>query len=135
MLRAEPRVLFGAQTLVPDLAGWREERFVAPEKGPLLVAPDWVCEILSPSTARHDRFRKLPIYGREGVQHAWLIDPVLRTLEVLRIESGAWLIVGLHQKNDRVRAEPFEALEIDMAQIWGAATDETAEDTEVINEG
>lgn len=132
VLLPEPRVSFGGQTLVPDLAGWRQERFVEPEKGPILVAPDWICEILSPSTARHDRICKLPIYGREGVQHAWLIDPVQRTLEVLRVESGAWQIVGLHQKNDKVRAEPFEALEIDMAQIWGASADE---DDEVINEG
>jgi Uma2 family endonuclease len=114
-------ILFGEQTLVPDLAGWRQERFVEPKKGPILVAPDWICEILSPSTARHDRIRKLPIYARHEVRHAWLIDPVLRTLEVLRLEAGTWSIVGLYEKDEKIRAEPFEAIEIELSQIWGVA--------------
>jgi len=118
----EPRILFGEQTLCPDLAGWHQERFVEPPKGPVLVSPDWVCEILSRSTERHDRIRKLPIYARHEVRYAWLIDPVLRTLEVLRLEAGTWLIVGLHEKSDKIRAEPFEAIEIDLSQIWGVAS-------------
>lgn len=119
VLLGEPRIIFGVQTLVPDLAGWRQERFVEPRKGPLLVAPDWICEILSPSTERHDRVKKLPIYARHEVRHAWLIDPVLRTLEVLRLEAGSWVIVGAHQEDEKVRAEPFDAVEIDLAQLWG----------------
>lgn len=127
ILRAEPRILFGSQTLVPDLAGWRSERFAAPRKGPLLVAPDWICEILSPSTERHDRIRKLPIYARHEVRHAWLVDPVLRTLEVLRLEAGTWAIVGLYEKDEKIRAEPFEAIEIDLSQIWGVASPDEEE--------
>lgn len=124
VLRAEPRILFGAQTtLSPDLAGWRQERYAALRKGPLQITPDWVCEILSPSTARYDRVHKLPIYARNGVQHAWVIDPVLRTLDVLRLESGSWVIVGIHERNDKVRAEPFGEIEIDLTQIWGPSTD------------
>jgi len=127
VLRAEPRILFGEQTLSPDLAGWRQERFVVRRKGPHLVAPDWLCEVLSPSTEQHDRINKLPIYARHGVRHAWLIDPLLRTLEVLRLEAGTWLIVGLHQNEDKVRAEPFEAIEIDLSEIWGEAPAEEGE--------
>lgn len=121
VLRVEPRIQFGSQSLVPDLAGWRQERFAAPRKGPLQIAPDWICEILSPSTARHDRVRKLPIYAEHEVRHAWLIDPALRTLEVLRLESGAWMIVSAHEEDEKVRAEPFDAVEVDLAQLWGEA--------------
>lgn len=121
VLRAEPRILFGAQSLVPDLAGWRQERFIAPRKGPMQIAPDWICEILSPSTARHDRVRKLPIYAEHEVRHAWLIDPALRTLEVLRLEAGAWMIVSAHEEDEKVRAAPFEAVEVDLAPLWGEA--------------
>lgn len=121
VLRAEPRILFGEQALSPDLAGWRRDRFVARRKGPHVVAPDWLCEILSPSTEQHDRIRKLPIYARHGVRHAWLVDPLLRTVEVLRLEAGVWLIVGLHQNDDKIRAEPFEAIEIDLSEIWAEA--------------
>lgn len=125
----EPRILFGAQTtLSPDLAGWRRERYAAPRKGPLQVTPDWICEILSPSTARYDRVRKLPIYAQNGVSHAWVIDPVLRTLDVLRLESGSWVIVGIYERNDKVRAEPFGEIEIDLSQVWGPSSDD--EETE-----
>ncbi|HEX2224570.1 MAG TPA: Uma2 family endonuclease, partial [Thermoanaerobaculia bacterium] len=105
---------------VPDLAGWRRERFVSPPKGPYTVAPDWICEVLSPSTERDDRVRKLPIYAREGVAHAWLLDPELRTLEVLRLHEGSWLIAAVYEGGDKVRAEPFEAIEMDLGLIWGS---------------
>lgn len=118
---AEPRIRFDAQTLVPDLAGWRKERYEAPRKGPFQVPPDWICEILSPSTGRDDRSRKLPIYARSGVQHAWLLDPLQRSLEVFRRQDGVWLLLGVYG-DEKVRAEPFEAVEIDLLQIWGEAT-------------
>lgn len=108
------RLQLDAQTILrPDLAGWRRENFRA--------APDWICDILSPSTARHDRVRKLPIYAEHEVRHAWLIDPALRTLEVLRLEAGAWMIVSAHEEDEKVRAEPFDAVEVDLAQLWGEA--------------
>lgn len=106
------RLRLDAQTVLrPDLAGWRRENY--------RTAPDWICEILSPSTAGYDRVRKLPIYASHEVHHAWLIDPLLRTLEVLRLEGGAWVIVGAFQEGEKVRAEPFDAVEIDLAQLWG----------------
>lgn len=119
IILAEPKIRFGSQILVPDLAGWRRERFVSPRKGPYTVIPDWLCEILSPSTMRFDRFTKVPIYAREGVQHVWLLDPVAQTLEVLRLHEGSWLIAAVHEGSEKVRAEPFEAVEIDLSLIWG----------------
>ncbi len=114
----EPRIQLDPQVLVPDLAGWRKERYEAPRKGPFQVPPDWICEILSPSTGRDDRGRKLPIYARNCVQHAWLLDPLQRSLEVFRRQDEAWLLLGVYG-DEKVRAEPFEAVEIDLMQIWG----------------
>jgi Uma2 family endonuclease len=118
ILLVEPKIRFGADLLVPDLAGWRRERFIPIRKGPYTVAPDWICELLSPSTARTDRVRKLPVYAREGVSYAWILDPTLRTLEALRLRDGKWLILGVFQKADKVRVEPFEALELDLSLLW-----------------
>jgi Uma2 family endonuclease len=132
VILVEPKIRLGSDLLVPDLAGWRRERFVPIRKGPYTVAPDWVCELLSPSTARTDRVRKLPIYAREKVAYAWILDPGLRTLEVLRLQDGKWLIVAVFQRNDKVRAEPFAAVELDLSLLWGdlppEEADEEAED-------
>jgi Uma2 family endonuclease len=114
----KPLVRLGRDLLVPDLAGWRRERFVPIRKGPYTVSPDWVCELLSPSTARVDRVQKMPAYARAGISYAWILDPTLRTLEVLRLQDGRWLILGVHQKQDKVRAEPFEAVELDLSLLW-----------------
>jgi len=78
----------------------------------------WVCEVLSPSTAGLDRVRKLAVYAREQVEHAWLIDPIAHTLEVLRRDGTHWLIVGSHAGGEVVRAEPFDAIELDLAALW-----------------
>ena len=82
------------------------------------LAPDWVCEVLSPSTTRIDRGRKLRIYARAGVPHAWLVNPQDRTLEVLRLRDGAWTIVAVWEDAAVVRAEPFEAMELDLGPFW-----------------
>lgn len=106
--------------LVPDLAGWRHERLASVPAAPAItVAPNWICEVLSPPTARLDRIRKLPQYSRHHVEHAWLIDPEVRTLEVFRLESGRWVLVGTFAGNDRVRAEPFDAIELELGSLWG----------------
>lgn len=117
----EPELHLGPDILVPDLAGWRRERLpaIAAEAPYSTLAPDWVCEVLSPSTYRLDRIKKLRIYGREGVRHAWLVHPGERTLEVLRLESGNWTILATHADDALVRAEPFEAVEIDLLPLWG----------------
>ena len=81
-------------------------------------APDWVCEVISPSTGRTDRVRKMPIYAREKVSHVWLVDPLQRTLEVYRLQGQGWFLVCSHGDSENVRAEPFEALEIDLSRWW-----------------
>lgn len=119
----EPELHLGAKPdiLVPDLAGWRRERIpehFLDEPDALRLAPDWVCEVLSPSTASFDRVRKLPIYLREGVSHAWLIDPELRTLEVFRRHTSGWLLVGTYSWDESVQAEPFDAVQLELAALW-----------------
>jgi hypothetical protein len=115
----EPELRMADDVLVPDLGGWRRERLPTTPTGEYpTVAPDWVCEVLSPSTERIDRAKKLAIYAREGVPHAWLIEPLQQTLEVLRLESGRWSLLTTRSAGDRVRAEPFEALELDLSTLW-----------------
>ena len=116
---AEPELHLGPDVLVPDLAGWRRTRMPrVPETAYFPLAPDWVCEILSPSTASLDRRQKLTIYAREGVGHAWLIDPIARTLEILRLEAGCWTTIVTHAGGATVRAEPFDAIEFNLAEFW-----------------
>ena len=116
----EPEVHFGENVLVPDLAGWRRERLPAlvDDEPYFTIAPDWVCEVVSPSTARLDRTAKLPIYASGRVGHAWLVDPLARTLEVYRLESERWVLAATHAGEARVRAEPFDAIELDLALLW-----------------
>jgi Uma2 family endonuclease len=115
----EPELHLSADVLVPDLAGWRRERVPElPDEAAFTLAPDWVCEVLLPSTGALDRARKLPIYAQERVAHAWLVDPTLRTLEVLRREGSAWLLVATFEGDRRVRAEPFDALDLDLSLLW-----------------
>jgi Uma2 family endonuclease len=115
----EPEISFGGNILVPDLAGWKKERFPIEEPHNWIsVAPDWVCEILSPGTAQVDRVEKMPIYAQHQVSHAWLIDPILKTLEVFRFEPGRWVVLGVYSKSAKVRAEPFSEIELDLGILW-----------------
>ncbi|AGC41857.1 hypothetical protein MYSTI_00507 [Myxococcus stipitatus DSM 14675] len=119
-LLMEPELHFGEDVLVPDLAGWRRER-MTPEMSDapyFTLAPDWVCEVLSPSTAAVDRVKKKCIYAREGVEHLWLVDPRARTLEVLRLSGQHWVELGTYSGDERVRAEPFEVLELELGILW-----------------
>ena len=115
----EPELHLDRDVLVPDLAGWRRGRLPRlPETAYFPLAPDWICEVLSPSTAQLDRAKKLAIYARERVAHAWLIDPLARTLEVLRLEHGRWVILGTHAGSEVVRAEPFAELDLGLDGLW-----------------
>jgi Uma2 family endonuclease len=115
----EPECHLGADVLVPDLAGWRRSRMPElPDAAWFELAPDWVCEVLSPCTARHDRVRKLPIYARHGVGYLWLVDPDQLTLEAYRLSDGHWLLLTSHAEDDVVRAAPFEAVEFDLGKLW-----------------
>jgi len=120
ILLDEPELHLGEDILVPDLAGWRRERMpVFPYEAAFFdLAPDWVGEVLSPSTAKVDRSDKLTIYAREGVRHAWMLDPIARTLEVLRLEGGRWTILAVHGDEIPIRAEPFEAIELSLGSLW-----------------
>jgi Uma2 family endonuclease len=118
----EPELHLGRDILVPDLAGWRDSTLASVGNDPYFtMRPDWVCEVLSPSTERFDRGDKIALYGGAGVQHAWLINPLLRTLEVLRLSPGTpdqWLALGVFRDDAKVRAEPFEVLELDLGMLW-----------------
>jgi Uma2 family endonuclease len=92
-----------------------------PDTAFFAVAPDWVCEILSPSTAVLDRTRKLSIYGREGVAHTWLVDPVARTLEVLAREGDRWVVLDCAGADQVARIPPFDAVELEIGLLWDDA--------------
>ena len=115
----EPELHFGADVLVPDFAGWRTERLpVVPNVAALTLAPDWVSEIISPSTGAVDRGRKMRIYAREGVAHLWLVDPLVRTLEAYRLDGEHWTLAGTLSGDDRVRVEPFATVELALERWW-----------------
>ncbi len=115
----EIEIMLGENLLVPDLTGWRRERFPGlPKENWVSVSPDWVCEILSPSTVRVDKIRKMPVYARYEVPYCWLIDPVSKTLDVFKLESGKWVLQCAFVENDKVRAEPFQEVEIDLGNLW-----------------
>jgi len=119
LIVTEPELHLGEAIVVPDVAGWRRERLAElPDRPWVDLPPDWVCEVLSPSTERIDRGRKLRVYGEAGVAHAWLVKPSDRTLEVLRRREGAWTIVGMWEDGTVVRAEPFEAIELELGRLW-----------------
>ncbi|MDR2155648.1 MAG: Uma2 family endonuclease [Burkholderiaceae bacterium] len=115
----EPELHLDDDVLVPDLAGWRRERMpVLPDTAWFDLAPDWVCEILSPGTARLDRIEKMPIYAAAGVRRLWLIDPLPRTLEAYENQQGNWLRIAAHADQEQVRVPPFDAVAIDLGGLW-----------------
>jgi Uma2 family endonuclease len=118
----EPEVHFlrDSEVAVPDLAGWRRERMPAiPDDHRFEISPDWVCEILSPSTQRRDRIVKLPLYARYEVAFAWLVDPDAHTLEAYELRQGLWVLIASLQETDSVRVPPFDAIEFALADLWG----------------
>jgi Uma2 family endonuclease len=107
------------QVLVPNIAGWRRERMPEiPDVTFVELAPDWVCEISSPSTVALDRTRKRDHYGHAGVSHLWILDPDPATLEVYRMDGDTWRLTLAAAQDVKVRAEPFDAVEIDLAEVW-----------------
>lgn len=117
----EPELHLHGDVLVPDIAGWRRQRMPAlPQGSAFELAPDWACEVLSPSTASFDRTQKLPIYARERVAHVWLVDALLKTLEVLRLDGDGYRIVGAWRGETVVQCEPFESLALNLADLWSA---------------
>jgi len=118
----EPELRLGEDVVVPDLAGWRRERLGdAPGESYRTVSPDWVCEVLSPSTQRHDRVRKMPLYARERVAHVWLVEPVVRTVEAFRLDGDRWVLLGTWGDDDVASIPPFEAVPLELALLWTAS--------------
>lgn len=119
LLLAEPELHLSEDVLVPDLAGWRRERMPEmPRVVGFTLAPDWVCEVLSPSTAELDREKKMKVYAREGVRHLWLVDPLRQMLEVYGLNGDPWAQLGTHTRQDRVRAEPFTPYLLELGVLW-----------------
>jgi Uma2 family endonuclease len=117
----EPELHLGSDVVVPDLSGWRRARMPEYPSAPWFsLVPDWVCEVASPSTERFDRVDKLPVYAHAGVGHVWLVNPITRTIEIYRREGAAWTLVGAHGGDAIVRAEPFEAIELELGRLWDA---------------
>jgi Uma2 family endonuclease len=115
----EPELHLGDDVVVPDIAGWRRERMAdVPEAPWTSLAPDWICEVASPSTERLDRIEKLRIYARVGVTHAWLVNPLSKTLEVFRRDGQIWTRVAAQGNTGPVRLEPFEAIEWELGRLW-----------------
>jgi Uma2 family endonuclease len=116
----EPELHLGPDILVPDIAGWRRERLPRlPQDAWFSLAPDWLCEVLSPSTARLDRLRKLRVYARERVSDVWLVDPLEQLLQRLQLCSqGLWTIADTFGGTDVVRIPPFADVELQLAWLW-----------------
>jgi len=117
----EPELHLGPHVLVPDLCGWRREKMPGlPETAWFDTEPDWICEILSPATARLDRADKMPIYAEQDVRHLWLIDVDIRTLEAYELRDGNWVLLNTFDDEKRVRAAPFDAIEFPLGVLWAS---------------
>ena len=115
----EPELHLGPHVLVPDIAGWRRERLPKlPDTAYIETPPDWVCEVLSPSTQSFDRTDKLTIYAEFGVKHCWYVDPIVRTLEVFALKGDKWLLAATLKDADAVTAPPFEAHTFALDLLW-----------------
>ncbi len=112
---------------VPDLSGWRKERMPRPPTTPAVeLAPDWVCEILSPGArnARRDRLLKADAYHQAGVRWMWIVDPLARTVEVFQHTDSGWLWVQTHDGDGEARLAPFDAVAFDTSPWWPPHEDE-----------
>ena len=115
----EPELHLGKHVLVPDIAGWRRERLPKdPKTVGITTAPDWLCEVLSPSTASHDRTSKFRIYHEHRVGHLWYVDPQYRTLEVFAWSEPHWIPVANFGDFEQVSAPPFAELTFDLGALW-----------------
>lgn len=119
IILGEPELHIGNDVLVPDLAGWRVARYpVNQAQLYFTVMPDWICEVLSPSTERIDRARKMTIYANAQVKYVWLVNPILQILEVYVLVINTWRLLDIYAGTDVVRAEPFTEFELELNVLW-----------------
>ena len=115
----EPELHLGEDILVPDLAGWRRERIpVFPAGAYCTLAPDWVCEVLSPSTRKFDLGGKRAVYAREGVSYLWLADPIVQSLEAFKLCGTQWVLIDTLFNDAPVSLPPFEAISFNLGDLW-----------------
>ena len=115
----EPQLRLGADILVPDWVGWRRERMAELPDAPIFtLAPDWVCEVLSPATRKLDLHGKRAVYAREGVGDLWFVDPAERTLEAFELREGQWLLVASTKDEAVVSIRPFDAITLRLDHLW-----------------
>lgn len=115
----EPELHFGEQVVVPDIAGWRKENLVEhPQEKYTSIAPDWLCEILSPATAHYDKGAKRRIYGENGVGYMWILDPDALILEVFKFHEGHWMLLGTSEMGEQVSFEPFDAISFEFDVLF-----------------
>jgi Uma2 family endonuclease len=131
VILSEPELHLGDDVLVPDVAGWRSERLPDPRRlRATTVAPDWVCEVASPSTAVRDRTVKRDAYARGGVRYLWLVDPDAELVEAFELRDGVWVVLGAWSGDDIARIVPFEAAELKLSHLWGRAVPVVAAETD-----
>lgn len=115
----EPELHFSQDVMVPDLAGWRRTTLPAmPDVVGMTVVPDWICEVLSPSTRKFDLTEKRGRYAAMGVGHFWTIDLAERILEVSMLRDGAWMLLDTLSDDDDVRCAPFDAVSFPLSALW-----------------
>jgi Uma2 family endonuclease len=116
----EVDIQFAAHDVVrPDLSGWRRERLADPgEQRPIEVTPDWVCEVLSPSTAARDKVAKRKLYAKHGVRHYWIVDVDARTLEAFELRRGQWVLLDSYDDASAARIPPFEQVELAIGRLF-----------------
>jgi Uma2 family endonuclease len=115
----EPELHLGAHVVVPDIAGWRRERLpTLPSGVGVTTAPDWICEILSPSTARLDLGPKRRIYAEAGVGHLWLLDPAIQVLDAFSLAGDRWLLAGTAVGSEPVSLPPFDAISFPLDSLF-----------------
>ena len=115
----EPELHLGENVVVPDIAGWKVERLTPfPKTAYIETPPDWLAEILSPSTQALDRTDKLAIYASFEVGHCWYVDPIAKTLEVFALTGGKWLLAATFKDADPVTAPPFEVHTFPLDVLW-----------------
>ena len=114
-----PELHFGRDVVVPEIAGWRRETLpTLPDTAWIETPPDWVAEVLSPSTEKYDRGPKRQIYAAAGVQYLWLVDPRVRFMEAFALHHQQWVLIATLRDHEEVRVPPFEAIAFSLGHLW-----------------